>query len=224
MCLLEICPIGDAVWWIARGRYLAPEAAEAELKAWEAYHSKPCTKLPSREPGEMTSEAHEDAKAALRDALFAGRLKASGRTAEHRPIEPIPAEWWATLMINSLPNRLREAEVLNSAFDEPCYWREGRRVRGVTVRGGEIMTIWPAIAPPGAGKRTPRGRKPHPIWRDIEPKVLAWLEEEGEQRLAEVERFIHDRLADRGLEFSPSVVRDHANRYLNAFRKQLARL
>lgn len=217
MCLLEICPIGDAVWWIARGRFLDQDAAKAELLAWEAYHFEPGAEWRSREPGEMTSEAYADAKAALQSALYAGRLAATGRTADHRPCEAIPAEWWARLAVNAMPSRRLEPEMLHSAFDQPYgYGRDNRTVRGVTVRRHDVLALWPRVAPDAGKKRG--GRKPDPIWDVIEIDVLRRIDADGDEKLAAVEKIVAECLAERGREdASEATIRRHAKVFLDKY-------
>lgn len=207
--LLEICPLGDAVWWIGRWREVPAQDAAREREAWRAHYFEPmyvAGKYVER-PLPDAGVYYDYACSQLRDKLHAGNLAASGQQGEDDrwPRKEIPPFFWAEATINVNPGGIE----LANAWDNQTRWYR------ITVSGKAMLKLWPAVTPP-----SPRGRKPGPIWSWIKPTVLAWLDNEGVQPLAAVERYIADLLAGRGEERSESTVRKYAKKYIEAFVAQ----
>lgn len=65
------------------------------------------------------------------------------------------------------------------------------------------------------------GAPEKPIWRQIYPHVLAWLDDEGEpDTRAEVERYMRDLLAKRDEHVARSTLQEHARRCIEQHRKR----
>jgi hypothetical protein len=189
----------DAVQWV-RARYgCTGEQADSTIQDWVDSGALPIEWLGEPPPIRPLSEDLD---------WFRGTCTRGSRRLPRSYLEDGPQEYGSS-------ERVYHFTIRRKALEEAAEIAEG----SATVQKP------PAAIAEAAGDKTRRGRSEAPHWSEIKPKAMEWLDEEGapargDGGQAALERFVTDRLVEKGHNPSESTVRDHVKRWIAEFEEK----